>query len=63
MFMDLLYFLTFLHGTVPTFSVVMHEGGRTVMDGEGMRREEDFKIIFRNSLGLFFLHFYSKKVI
>lgn len=59
--MELLYFLTLLHSTVSTFSAVTHEGGGTVMAGEGMRREEDFKITFRNPLELFFLHFYSKK--
>lgn len=58
MFMDFLYFITFLHSTVSTFSVVIHGGGRTVIAEEGMRREEDFQIISRNSLGLFFLHFY-----
>lgn len=61
MFMDLLYFLTLLHSTASTFSVVIHEGEGSVMAGKGMRKEEDFKITFRNSLGLFFLHFYSNK--
>lgn len=56
--MDLLYFLILLHSTVSTFSVVTHEGGGTVTAGEGMRREEGFKVTFRNSLELLFLHFY-----